>query len=266
MARRPFLFLGLTLGCSVPFYSLNTLDIPVPFGLPPSVVMILVPAAVAGVLTAREGDRLVSSLLDVHLHPLILTAPLAHLLALGLVPAADPWPVGPAQGALIIGVFVLGAIPEELGWTSYATAPLQERYGVTLAGLLIGAVWALWHVVPWLSMGRSWRWIAWQCAMTVSMRVIMGHLFVATSAELVPAVLFHGLPTHPFESERGINIRAMVVQDDGEGLRELLEQTARGELPVRIDTTHDITDDAIARAWSASVERGRRGRQVLVWV
>lgn len=185
----------LTLGCSVPFYGLNALDLPAPFGLPPSVAMIVVPATGAGVLVAREEGRgglrrWAGSLLDARLHPLILTVPAAQLLALALLPTDDPWPLGVAQAALVTGIFVLGAIPEELGWAAYATAPLQERLGVTGAGLLIGTAWAAWHVVPYLSMGRSWAWIAGQCAATVAIRVIMGHLAVAGTSTLA-AVLFH---------------------------------------------------------------------------
>lgn len=96
-------------------------------------------------------------------------------------------------------------------------------------------------------------------------------------ADTLPAIVDGGailsvLPTHPFDSERGIEIRAMVVHDDGPGLRELLEQTTAGILPVRIDTVHDLTgseasaEDAIQRACAAAVTPGRRGRQVLRWV
>jgi membrane protease YdiL (CAAX protease family) len=54
-----------------------------------------------------------------------------------------------SQAPIMFAAFFFGAILEEVGWTGYATEPLQERYGVFGAGLMIGAVWALWHIVPW---------------------------------------------------------------------------------------------------------------------
>ena len=44
------------------------------------------------------------------------------------------------QAPVLFAAFFLGAILEEIGWTGYATGPLQERYGVLRAGLMIGAV------------------------------------------------------------------------------------------------------------------------------
>jgi membrane protease YdiL (CAAX protease family) len=49
---------------------------------------------------------------------------------------------GYPQAPVLFASFFLGAILEEIGWTGYATGPLQERYGVFRAGLIIGAVWA----------------------------------------------------------------------------------------------------------------------------
>jgi membrane protease YdiL (CAAX protease family) len=48
----------------------------------------------------------------------------------------------------------LGAgIFEELGWTGFAIPQLRGRLGVLATGLIVGVVWAAWHVLPalWLS-------------------------------------------------------------------------------------------------------------------
>ncbi|WIM72013.1 CPBP family intramembrane metalloprotease [Corynebacterium suedekumii] len=126
-----------------------------------------------------------------------LLMPAVHLVAAGLSGAVTP--VTPSAAALTLVVFILGAIPEELGWTAYATGPMQERFGVTGAGMAIGAVWAGWHVVPWLSMGHSWRWVAWQSAVTVAMRIIMGHLFRMSGRSAATALLFHAVSNASLE-------------------------------------------------------------------
>ena len=155
VTRRPWLFLVLVLVASAPFWLLAVLTRGQGWflGLPVSVVMIIVPAAVASVLGVKEGGR-------TGLHALWLgvfdvarvrpgwwwvvglgAVPVSALLAwvLGARPAADSaaavWFLAPVYFA----VFYLGAIPEEVGWSSYATPPLVGRLGVLGAGA--SSVW-----------------------------------------------------------------------------------------------------------------------------
>jgi len=60
---------------------------------------------------------------------------------------------GAKASMLVLGVAIaLGAgLLEELGWTGFAVPMLRRRHGVLATGLLVGALWAVWH---WL--GQLW--------------------------------------------------------------------------------------------------------------
>lgn len=62
---------------------------------------------------------------------------------------------------LLFVLFFVAAVGEEGGWTAYATDPLLRRHNVLTTGLLLGLVWASWHVVPLVQAHRSVGWIAW---------------------------------------------------------------------------------------------------------
>ncbi len=85
----------------------------------------------------------------------LLTAPLVVLIALVILSLGSPRFVpgvvanGERSSFLLFGLAVgLGAgFFEELGWTGFALPQLRRRYGVLKSGLILGVLWAAWHVV-----------------------------------------------------------------------------------------------------------------------
>ena len=55
---------------------------------------------------------------------------------------SEPWRILP----FAIFILIFGPLPEELGWRGYALDGLQARYNALFSSLILGAVWALWHV------------------------------------------------------------------------------------------------------------------------
>lgn len=47
-----------------------------------------------------------------------------------------------------IGVGLMVAFFEELGWTGFSVPLIRERYGVKATGLIIGLLWGAWHFPP----------------------------------------------------------------------------------------------------------------------
>lgn len=196
-------FLLILLG-SLPFYAIGLFGgrLPVVSALPVSALMAVVPGAVALILATRHGTARMLLFRSVDTRGATAAGWAA---ALGIMPAVFAisclgvwllrgpqapliW-VGPGEALLVIGLFGLGALAEELGWQAYAY-PLM-RGPALRAALVLGAVWALWHLVPFLLMGRAPDWVLWHLLSIVAMRVVIVWLMVNTGQAVVLAVMFH---------------------------------------------------------------------------
>jgi membrane protease YdiL (CAAX protease family) len=93
----------------------------------------------------------------------------------------------------MLAAFFVGALGEELGWSGYAIDPMQERWGALQAGILLGLVWAAWHVIALIQAHRSAAWIAWWCLGTVTMRVVIVWLYNGTGKSVFAVSLFHAI-------------------------------------------------------------------------
>jgi CAAX protease family protein len=86
--------------------------------------------------------------------------------------------------------FALG-IGEELGWSGYALGPLQDRWTALGAGLLLGVVSAVWHLVPLMQEPHTPMWIVWHSAHMLPLRIIMVWLYNNTGRSMFAVVAFH---------------------------------------------------------------------------
>ncbi len=92
---------------------------------------------------------------------------------------------------VMLVAFFFAALGEELGWSGYVIDPMQERWGALGAAILLGLVWAAWHIVPLVQAHRSPTWIAWWCLFTVTFRVLIVWLFNNTGKSVSAAAMFH---------------------------------------------------------------------------
>ncbi len=208
--QSPLTFFALVFALSLPFWGSGALSsqqlLP---ALPISALGFLCPLAGAAILIYREQGRSgVTGLLKrsfdfdrikdkAWLAPAILLQPAIMVLSYGVIRLSGV-PIPAPQIALLpvlalFGVFFITGLGEELGWSGYTTEPLQARYGPLGAGLLIGAVWAVWHFIPLLQAQRTWEWIAWWSLGTLSARVIIVWLYNQTGRSVFAAALFHAM-------------------------------------------------------------------------
>jgi membrane protease YdiL (CAAX protease family) len=180
-----------------------------PVSLPISSLMSCCPIIAALILVhRREGQEAAKTLLKRAFDfkrigsrawyvPISLTWPSLMVLQYGLMTLAGvplPGPQVPLLAALIsFVVFFIGAIGEEVGWQGYATGPLQDRWSALTAGVMLGTVWAVWHIVPMIQLGQTPVWIAFQCLSMVAARIVMVWLCNNTGGSVFAAILFHAM-------------------------------------------------------------------------
>lgn len=105
-----------------------------------------------------------------------------------------PFPFSPWYGvipAMIVTLFI-GPI-EEFGWRGLALPLLQRRLAPFWAGLLLGVVWAAWHIPAFFISGapqQSWSLPAFFVGV-VALSVVMTGMFNASRGSLLIPALIH---------------------------------------------------------------------------
>ncbi|MEO9328921.1 CPBP family intramembrane glutamic endopeptidase [Gordonia aurantiaca] len=104
---------------------------------------------------------------------------------------AGVWPTVPGSLWYAALLFVIAAFCEELGWTAVLMPRLLKRQSAVTTGVAIGAVWALWHLLPYLQSGYSATDLMWQLAFSVVFRVVLVQLTIQGASAPILAVLGH---------------------------------------------------------------------------
>jgi membrane protease YdiL (CAAX protease family) len=86
-----------------------------------------------------------------------------------------------------------GGLDEELGWRGMAQPLLQRRLSPLPANLVLGVIWALWHLPLWLdpTSAQSAYPFAVYTAVIVGHSLVTGYLYNASGGSLLVAVIAH---------------------------------------------------------------------------
>ncbi len=120
---------------------------------------------------------------------------LAIHMALGgkLLPSPSQGHVGMAVANFLLVFLVGGPLGEEFGWRAYALPALQRRWGWRLASLLLGVVWAVWHLPLFYSAGtvQSHLPIGLFALSAIASSVLFAWLFNQSQGSVVPVLVLH---------------------------------------------------------------------------
>lgn len=81
---------------------------------------------------------------------------------------------------------------EELGMTGYAIDPMQQRYSALRSGILLGLVWAGYHIPGFIISGYySFEWIFWHTIYIIVTRILFVWIYNNSGNSLFSMALFH---------------------------------------------------------------------------
>jgi membrane protease YdiL (CAAX protease family) len=120
-----------------------------------------------------------------------LTAALLHRMVVGA------WPQFSVEALLVAPFAIALSTPvqagEEIGWRGYALPRLAERFGLERASLLLGVIWAVWHIPQFYIAGADsyhQSFIVW-ALQVVAMSVAFAWLYARTGGSLLLVMLLH---------------------------------------------------------------------------
>ena len=201
-------FFVLAFALAVPFWVLGaytTLNL-LP-GLPIAALATFSPALAGTILVyAEDGGAGVAAFLRRSLDfgrikskvwyvPVLLLMPAIMTASFGVARLSGvpvPLPRIALVPTVILGVvFFVAALGEELGWSGYATDPMQARWGALGAAIILGGIWVVYHYLGLVEVGRSTTWIEWWALNTLALRVIIVWLYDNTGRSVFATALFH---------------------------------------------------------------------------
>ena len=173
----------------------------------PAIAALLAAALTGGRGALRElGSRLVRWRVGWQWYLVVILGPAAFSLAVAGVYTllggswAEAAPPALLEGTLLfLPLFLLiltltDGLGEELAWRGFALPRLLTRYNALAASLILGVIWALWHLpLLWTQGNGMFHQPVWLLLLDVTAKsVLFTWLFLHTRGSVLIAMLFHG--------------------------------------------------------------------------
>jgi membrane protease YdiL (CAAX protease family) len=206
--KLPLDYFGLVFILAVPFWLFGGGKLPLPINLPVGALVTFVPVIAVSILSfRRDGVNGIKALLSKAFDykkirnkmwylPILFLMPFLLFLSYVIMrltgrPLPDPIQIPFLLVPVFFPMFFIGDTGEELGWTGYATDPMQNRWGAVKASFVLGIVWAMWHLIPWVQTGNPPNWIMWQALGSVAIRMLFVWFYNSTGKSVFAVTLVH---------------------------------------------------------------------------
>ena len=128
---------------------------------------------------------------------LLYLAAMALNVALGGQPPDLATLIGSLPIVLAISVYMLifVALGEEVGWRGYALPALQARYGALLASVILGVIWALWHLPQFFNPDTIYSNLPFilQLVLQVPFAILITWVYNSTRGSVLMVMLLHAV-------------------------------------------------------------------------
>ncbi len=128
--------------------------------------------------------------------PILFMMPIVSLVVLwtlGFIGEALPETIfPPSMAPVLLPMFFIMALVEEVGWMGYAYDPMEERWNATRASLILGIIWFIWHTPFYLIVaGNTLLWAAGALVLMSGFRILLSWIYNNTGKSIFAAILFH---------------------------------------------------------------------------
>jgi len=103
---------------------------------------------------------------------------------------------------LLSGIIV--GIQEEFGWRGYALPRFQARWGALTSSIILGAIWAPYHIGNWLIGERTDSFLEFSLWI-ILLSIFTTWIFNNTNGSILAAILFHAIVTNGIVGCCGVN-------------------------------------------------------------
>ena len=131
-----------------------------------------------------------------------------------MVNSLEQWPI---VIVVFLYVFIFTALGEEVGWRAYVLPRLQDRFSPFLSSLILGFVWAFWHL-PLFWMADNFHQqlpLSWFVLQVLGSTFLYTWFYYRTDGSLSIALLFHT------SSNAAVGLLPILPLDNGGSLRPL---------------------------------------------
>jgi membrane protease YdiL (CAAX protease family) len=94
----------------------------------------------------------------------------------------------------LLPMIFLGGGQEEIGWRGYISPLFEKKYGLIIGSLIIGIIWAVWHIPLWFMLGTSQSFMPFGAfvLMTIGYSYLFSWIVALSKNKLFSGLVAHG--------------------------------------------------------------------------